>query len=136
MTRTDAALLAASVREPEAFGEVFDRHARVVHAYLARRLGDDRADDTAAETFRIAFQRRAAFDAERGDVRPWLLGIATNLARRHSRDEERRLRALGRIATNGTAPEPALPASRAVGAALAALAPGDRDVVLLVRGRT
>ena len=132
MTRTDAALLAASVREPDAFGEVFDRHVRVVHAYLARRLGDDHADDATAETFRIAFERRAAFDGARGEVRPWLLGIATNLVRRHARDEERRLRALGRIAPDGTAPEPALPASPAVGAALAALEPGDRDVVLLV----
>jgi RNA polymerase sigma-70 factor (ECF subfamily) len=136
MTASDAAQLTASVREPAAFGAVFDRHARVVHAYLARRLGPDRAEDATAETFRIAFERRASFDAGRGEVRPWLLGIATNLIRRDARDEERRLRALGRVAAiDGTlsgVAEPSLPASPAVGAALAALEPGDRDVVLLI----
>ena len=132
MTGSDAALVTASVREPDAFGHVFDRHVRVVHAYLARRLGDDQADDATAETFRLAFERRASFDAARGDVRPWLLGIATNVARHHQRDEERRLRALGRLAPDGATGEPSLPASPAAGAALAELEPGDRDVVLLV----
>lgn len=133
MTHTDAAEMTASVREPAAFGAVFDRHARVVHAYLARRLGDHRAQDATAEVFRIAFERRASFDAGRGEVRPWLLGIATNLVRRDARDEERRLRALGRLPLDGgVAAEPGLPVAPEVGAALAALEPGDRDVVLLV----
>jgi RNA polymerase sigma factor (sigma-70 family) len=135
MTRSDADQVTASVHEPSAFGAVFDRHARVVHAYLARRLGPDRAEDATAETFRIAFERRATFDAGRGEVRPWLLGIATNLVRRDARDEERRLRALGRLAAADGEPGvagPSLPASPAVGAALAALEPRDRDVVLLI----
>ena len=132
MALTDAALLTESVSRPAAFGEVFDRHARVVHAYLSRRLGPERADDATADTFRIAFERRATFDTDRGQVRPWLLGIATNLVRRQSRDEERRLRALGRLAAPGATPEPALPAAPEVGAALASLEPGDRDVLLLV----
>lgn len=124
--------MTASLHEPAAFGELFDRHARAVHAYVSRRLGADRADDVCADTFRLAFEKRAAFDVARGDVRPWLFGIATNLVRRHGRDEERRLRALGRIATDGAAGEPALPASPEVGAALVVLEPGDRDVVLLI----
>ncbi len=133
MTRSDAAIVTASLHEPAAFGELFDRHARVVHAYVSRRVGADRADDATAETFRIAFERRAAFDHARGDVRPWLFGIATNVVRHHGRAEERRLRALGRLGADGaTAAEPALPASPQVGAALAALEPGDRDVVLLI----
>lgn len=132
MTRSDADLVTASLHEPAAFGELFDRHARAVHAYASRRLGTDRADDVCADTFRLAFEKRAAFDGARGDVRPWLFGIATNLVRRHGRDEERRLRALGRVSPDGAAAEPALPASPAVGAALAALDPGDRDVVLLI----
>ena len=96
-------------------------------------MGADRADDATAETFRIAFERRTAFDHARGEVRPWLFGIATNVVRHHGRDEERRLRALGRLGTDGaTAAEPALPASPHVGAALAALEPGDRVVVVLI----
>lgn len=132
MTDSDAAQVTSSVERPGAFAAVFDRHARVVHAYLARRLGPDAADDATAETFRVAFERRASFDPLRGEVRPWLLGIATNLVRRHARDEERRLRALGRVAADGASPEPSLPAAPEVGAALAALEEGDRDVVLLI----
>lgn len=132
MTDSDAAQVTASVARPGAFGAVFDRHVRVVHAYLARRLGPDRADDATAETFRVAFERRASFDPARGEVRPWLLGIATNQVRRHARDEERRLRALGRVGAEGASPEPSLPAAPEVGAALTALEAGDRDVVLLI----
>jgi hypothetical protein len=48
---SDAELLAASRREPEAFGTFYERHARVVlaffyrrttYAHLARRLGTTR----------------------------------------------------------------------------------------------
>jgi RNA polymerase sigma factor (sigma-70 family) len=131
----DATLMKASVAEPAAFGELFDRHVRVVMRYAARRLGDGRADDIAAETFRIAFERRATFDPARGDVRPWLLGIATNVIRNHVRDEERRLRALGGVVVDGgddVVAEPAIVAAPEVGAALAALEPGDRDALVLV----
>lgn len=51
-----------------------------------------------AETFLPAFRGRGGCDPMRGPVRAWLFGIATNLVRRHARDEERRYRALGRAA--------------------------------------
>jgi DNA-directed RNA polymerase specialized sigma24 family protein len=133
MTRSDSAVVAASLGEPAAFGELFDRHARVVHAYVARRLGADRADDVTAETFRIAFEQRSGFDIDRGDVRPWLLGIATNLIRRQARSEERRLRALGRLGVVADCVgDPAVACGEEISAALLDIDPGDRDVVLLV----
>ncbi len=48
-------------------------------------------DEIAAETFTRAFDRRRRYDASRADARPWLLGIAANLLRRHWRTERRRL---------------------------------------------
>src|SRR5262249_25127099 len=66
-----------------------------VHAYLVRRGGVDLADDLAAETFTLAFERRASCHAT-GSALPWLYGIATNLLRQGWRAEHRRRRAYGR----------------------------------------
>jgi DNA-directed RNA polymerase specialized sigma24 family protein len=87
-TRTeppDATLIAESGIEPERFGVVFDRHAPVIHGYIARRLGRDAADDLMAETFLIAFRQRAGYHPGQADARPWLYGIATRLVSRHRR---------------------------------------------------
>ena len=61
-----------------------------------RRLGADAADDIVAETFLLAFRQRGGYDTARGNVLPWLYGIATNLLGRHRRDEIRLYRALAR----------------------------------------
>ena len=54
-------------------------------------------DDLAAETFLVAFRQRAKFDGRNGVVRAWLYGIATNLIRRHRRDEVRAWRATAKL---------------------------------------
>ena len=77
---------------------MFDRHAGVVFRFLVRRVGRDIADELLGEVFRIAFERRAAFDTDRPSARPWLYGIATNLVAKHWRGEARRLRATGQLA--------------------------------------
>src|ERR1700687_1266940 len=78
----DADLIAESCRVPERFGAVFDRHAMAIHGYIARRLGRDAADDLLAETFLVAFRRRASYDPAQPSARPWLYGIATRLISR------------------------------------------------------
>ncbi|RFU38616.1 RNA polymerase sigma factor [Actinomadura logoneensis] len=94
----DTELVASSLREPERFALVYDRYFDDIHRYLAARLGSEAADDLAADTFLVAFRRRADFDPSRGTaVRPWLYGIATNLVAQHRRAEQRRLRAMGRV---------------------------------------
>jgi RNA polymerase sigma factor (sigma-70 family) len=125
---------------PEDFGAVYDAHFPAIYAYVAGRLGRDVADDIAADTFVTALRRRHTFDATRGDVRPWLFGIATRLVAQHRRQETRRYRALGRagadavtdghetrvvdwVDAEGLAPR--------LAKAIAALSPGDRDVLLL-----
>lgn len=92
----DTAAAPASLDAPERFVAVFDRHFDAVHRYIHRRAGADVADDLAAETFTVAFARRSTFRDRGGGPLPWLLGIATNLLRRHRRTEERRLRAYAR----------------------------------------
>jgi RNA polymerase sigma factor (sigma-70 family) len=136
---TDAELMAGSVADPEQFAALFDRHATAVHRYLGRRVGE-LADDLLSETFLIAFRRRSAYRAERVDVRPWLLGIATNLVHAHARTERRRYRALAR---SGAEPATSAGSDDAnarvdaaalrgpLAAALAGLKERDRDVLLL-----
>lgn len=91
-----AAAPLSSLDAQERFQTVFDLHFDAVHRYLHRRAGADVADDLAAETFAVAFARRAAFHDRGSGALPWLLGIATNLLRRYRRTEERRLRAYAR----------------------------------------
>jgi RNA polymerase sigma-70 factor (ECF subfamily) len=97
-SESDAELIAASLAVPARFGPIFDRHATVLHRYLVRRLGPNDAEAMVGELFRIAFQRRAAYDLDRADARPWLYGIATNLVAKHRRTEGRRVRAIARLA--------------------------------------
>jgi len=88
---SDAATIADSLRKPESFGAIFDRHFAAVHRYLARRVGGERAEDLVASTFVVAFERRSSFQDEASTARPWLLGIATNLIRERCRDDAREL---------------------------------------------
>ena len=74
-------------------GRWFDLHVDAIYGYAARRLGEHTALDVVSETFRVAYERFADFDPERGEPRAWLYGIATNLIRRHWRTEARRMRA-------------------------------------------
>jgi RNA polymerase sigma-70 factor (ECF subfamily) len=136
----DAECLARSLTEPNAFEPIFDRHFASVHGYLHRRAGRDLADELAAETFALAFERRASCRAE-GTVLPWLYGIATNLLRRRRRTEVRRLRAYGRSASDrsvvydddddAAARADTSAAGALLARALAAMRPRERDALLL-----
>ena len=96
-SESDASIVAASLDAPEAFGALFDRHARTLFRYLVRRLGPDEADSLLGEVFRIAFEKRSTYDLERENARPWLYGIATKLVAKHHRSEARRIRASARL---------------------------------------
>jgi RNA polymerase sigma factor (sigma-70 family) len=137
----DARLVESSVREPDRFTLIFDRYFPQVHSYVARRLGSDLADDLSSETFLIAFRQRDRFDRRTGVVRAWLYGIATNLIRRHRRDEVRALRAAAKLPapTAATGDEDRITAqvtAQGVGtqlaAALAKVSTKDREVLMLV----
>jgi RNA polymerase sigma factor (sigma-70 family) len=95
---SDADVIAVSLQDPAAFGEIYERHAPVILRFLVRRVGPVAAEPVLGDSFRIAFERRTSFDLAAASCRPWLYGIAANLVRRHRRTEERRLRAMSRLA--------------------------------------
>ncbi|MFF5293150.1 RNA polymerase sigma factor [Paractinoplanes globisporus] len=136
----DHDLIRLSAADPEAFGQIFDRHAATIHRYLARRIGRTLADDLTGETFLIAFRNREKYDMSHADSRPWLYGIAANLLRGHQRAEIRQYRALAR-----TGADPAYSLYddsddrvtaadqvRGLAGVLAELPAGERDVLTLV----
>jgi RNA polymerase sigma factor (sigma-70 family) len=92
----DAELVAASVRDPEAFTELFARHWDAVYRFCLHRAGPA-GEDIAAETFRVAFDRRRRYDTRYSDARPWFFGIATNLLRDHFRTASRERSRLERL---------------------------------------
>ncbi|WP_329090284.1 MULTISPECIES: RNA polymerase sigma factor [unclassified Streptosporangium] len=148
---SDAGVIRLSLRDPERFAEIFHRYFAAIHRYASARLGADAADDVAAETFLAAFRQRERYDLSRHDARAWLFGIATNLIRRHRRDEVRLYRALERardasvtgsggvsvVGAGASAADSAdaglgVDAQRRLAGALAVLKAGDREVLLLV----
>ncbi|MCX2181976.1 RNA polymerase sigma factor [Streptomyces sp. SKN60] len=76
--------------DPQAFAELFDEYAKTVYNHAYRLTADwGSAEDIVSATFMEAWRGRLRLDAEGGSVRPWLLGIATNLVRAQSRSNRR-----------------------------------------------
>jgi RNA polymerase sigma-70 factor (ECF subfamily) len=136
----DAAAIARSLVEPQAFGVIFERHFDEIHRYLRRRH-PEAADELAAEVFTVAFDGRARYRALAESARPWLYGIASNLLGKRRRSERRALRAYARSAGE-TVPHAddfavtveradAQRLSAAVAGAVARLNAADRDTLLL-----
>jgi RNA polymerase sigma factor (sigma-70 family) len=140
-TPSDAVLIRRSLRYPEEFEALFERHAATVLRYLQLRVGHSLAEELMAETFVRAFDARRRFDSRRASALPWLYGIASNLIRMHFRTEERRLRAYRAAAGLETQPGDltaesverlhASELAPAIAAALAALPVAQGDVLLL-----
>lgn len=138
----DSDIIRRSIETPEAFAELFRRHARVIGAFAARRVGSDAAEDILSETFLIAFRRRGDFDHSWESAKPWLFGIATRLIGRHRSKEAAQWRAFS-AAANGieTSTDGAIEAAgsrtdaavalRALAPKIAGLAARDRDTLLL-----
>jgi DNA-directed RNA polymerase specialized sigma24 family protein len=88
MTTDLRALVRAGDRE--AFGELFDRYARTVYNHGFRLTADwALADDVVSGTFLEAWRVRERVDPDGGSLRPWLLGIATNISRNLRRGDRR-----------------------------------------------
>ncbi len=60
----------------ERFSEIYGALYGRVHAYAARRVGRQAADEVAAETFLVAWRRMDAIPSE---PLPWLYGVARNV---------------------------------------------------------
>jgi RNA polymerase sigma-70 factor, ECF subfamily len=137
--RSDAELLTASIRDPDAFTELFHRHWDDLYRFCLHRAGSA-GEDIAAEAFRVAFDRRVRYDAQYADARPWLFGIAANVLREHFRSARREEHKQARSA----ALDAASPGETGLGelerallgpdlaAALQDIPAGDRDALLLL----
>jgi DNA-directed RNA polymerase specialized sigma24 family protein len=98
MDETDAELLAASARNPEAFGIFYDRHAESLLTYFARRTWDaQEAADLTAETFAAAFAARRRYRDTGAPAFAWLLGIARHQLHRALRRQRIDARARRRL---------------------------------------
>jgi RNA polymerase sigma-70 factor, ECF subfamily len=95
---------AALAGDEQAFGTLFDRHARAVYNYCFRRTADwSAAEDLVSVVFLETWRRRASVRMEGGSLLPWLYGVATNVLRNHQRSLRRHRAALARL------PEPVPP---------------------------
>ncbi|WP_163573161.1 RNA polymerase sigma factor [Fodinicola feengrottensis] len=84
--------------DPDAFGELFDECARAVYNHAFRLTGNwSTAEEAVALTFLEAWRLRGKVDLEGGPLRPWLLGIATNMVRNFTRASRRYSAAVSRI---------------------------------------
>jgi RNA polymerase sigma factor (sigma-70 family) len=126
------------------FDAVFREHFAPVYRFIARRVGKALAEDLAAEVFATAYRRWSAYQPERGSPRSWLYGIATNVLRKHWRDEQQLLELDARVARGSFGLLPAAQFTDAaderviaqslaprIAGALAALNREQRDVLLL-----
>jgi len=135
--------LRARVRDgdPDAFGELFDSHARAVHG-LAYRLTGSRteAEEVVSLTFLEAWRLRAKVEPDGESLHPWLMGITVNVVRNFTRASRRHRAAMARIPEPRAVPDFAdevvtrLDDAARLAAVLAAfgrLRPDEQDVVAL-----
>jgi RNA polymerase sigma factor (sigma-70 family) len=137
----DLTVIRCSESDPERFAVLVRRHGPALSRYVTRRLGQERAEDVVAETFLVAFRKRADYQDQGHDCLPWLYGIATRLMHRERRNEIRQLRLLAASGTDPvTAPftdrvedaEAARGVKRRLAAAVAELPVSQRDALLLL----
>jgi RNA polymerase sigma factor (sigma-70 family) len=103
---TDAELIHRSLENAEEFREVFERHYDAVRRFTQRIVGRETGEEIAAQTFLIAFERRATYDLGYPSARSWLFGIAYNVARHHLRSERSQQDMLARLPRGREATDP------------------------------
>lgn len=87
--QTDAELLRRAKRDPQAFDQLFERHAGPINRWLcARTPNSDVALELTAEVFAQAWISRRRFRAPAdGSAGPWIQGIALNIHRGWSKQQ-------------------------------------------------
>ena len=137
----DVELWELSASDPEAFGEIFRRHARSVFALCFWRTGDAAvAEDVTSVVFLEAWRRRDHVVLEQRSALPWLLGVANHTSRNATRSIRRHSQALRRLDGRHSSPNDDAVIDRldaeislgVVNEAVRDLTEQDREIVLLV----
>jgi RNA polymerase sigma-70 factor (ECF subfamily) len=119
--------------DDERFTVLYEQTSQDLLAFLLRRCPTaEDAADCLAETYRIAWEKRSRVPA--GDeMRPWLFGVARNVARSERRSDERVLAAVQEL-TLAAARSLASTTSEdnAVTAALSELSPLDQEIITMI----
>ena len=92
--------------DPDAFGVLFDGHARAVHGLAFRLTGSrQEAEEVVSLTFLEAWRLRARVEPDGESLHPWLLGIAVNVTRNLTRSRRRHQAAMSRLPAPGVMPD-------------------------------
>jgi RNA polymerase sigma-70 factor (ECF subfamily) len=87
----DMELVQRAAAEPEAFGELYERHVRRIYNYIFYRTGNHHdAEDLTARVFQRAMRHVANFEDRGVPFSAWLYRIAHNLVANWHRDRSRR----------------------------------------------
>ncbi len=121
---------------------LFDRHGDAIYNFCFRRTASwHLAEDATATVFLEAWRGRGRVSAYDESALPWLYGIANNVCRNQARTSRRHLHAVGRMPSEGAAPDHAdrvadqIDSERRMAAVLAAirrLPQREQDVLALV----
>ena len=83
------------------FNALYRAHQAAVLRYASRRTDPDTARDVAADTFLIAWRKRAAVPADPAEVEPWLYGVARRVLANSDRSRRRAQRLSATLAAAG-----------------------------------
>jgi len=84
-------LVRQAATQPEAFGELYERHVRKIYNYIYYRTGNQEdAEDLTARVFQRALNHVANFQDQGVPFSAWLYRIAHNLVANWHRDRSRR----------------------------------------------
>lgn len=124
----------------EDFERLYAEHARALLGFLIQRTGDrGLAEDLLADTFERVLRSRRRFNPRRGSEKTWIYTIALNCLRDQLRRRAAESRAVQRTETPALSQgsedlRPSVEDRDELSAALAALAPEERDAISLRYG--
>jgi RNA polymerase sigma-70 factor (ECF subfamily) len=90
-TVDDMELVREAASDPEAFGELYERHVRRIYNYIYYRTGNHHdAEDLTARVFQRAMRHVGSYEDQGVPFSAWLYRIAHNLMANWHRDRSRR----------------------------------------------
>ncbi|MGA9533297.1 MAG: sigma-70 family RNA polymerase sigma factor [Anaerolineales bacterium] len=87
----DIDLIQQASDEPDAFGELYERHVKRIYNYIYYRTGNHHdAEDLTERVFQRALRHAGKFEDQGVPVSAWLYRIAHNLVANYHRDRSRK----------------------------------------------